>query len=501
MASKDDEKPSRVWSAAVRVLVSRSFVVAAIVGLAACGGGSNPVVTSEASVVDSSSAPDTRFDPPCIDLDPNGGPDPIDDPRLDTLRPLGDEPVVQVSLPRVVNVDTLSDRLRPRVLRVPGGMLVSANQFVDVDESFGVLFAVNADGGVRWRRCLDSAPDVVAVGHGNDVDDFLIGWMTVASDGSVTRRFEVWSLSVGHRTRTWDELLSANDLSGDAIRYGRIHRFQHSSMVVIGPSEERDIRDSDLMLILDLSTWTIRTIPYPPDSIGTPLDLIDLSITPNGSLIELEFGSGVPGGSVRAVETAEGWSSDLDEMNASVGPRVEFLLGEASSVLAGFDAQGGVIWRRDDVFDIQAEGFRVGMDGNVALVSACSGSSSGDVWCPGPKLLALDVATGETLWQRDGRWAVSVFGDGHALVSGPYTDESIGAPPPWQMIDLVTGDRVSETLWNSPWSFGVGCCDSPEEAWVEGGVVFTVDADAINMWYPEELSTSLRQVAIDSAHG
>ncbi|MFM8858183.1 MAG: hypothetical protein ACKOI2_13490 [Actinomycetota bacterium] len=498
MTSEHIESSRRDGPPVVRKRFCSSLVVACLATLASCGGSSSPEPVPDPSAIESSSPPDTRFDPPCTDLEPDGSPVPIDDERLDTLQSLGEEPVVQVALPRVVSADSLSDRLRPRAFRIPGGMLVSINQFVDVDDSFGVLVAVNADGGIRWRRCLDPAPDTMAVGLGNDVDEFLVAWMTVAPGGSVTRRFEVWSLSEGRMTQTWDELLAANGVSGDAARYGRIHRLQDASMLVIGPSEERDIIASDSMLILDLSTWSIRRIPYPIDAIGTPLDLIDLGITVDGSLIELEYGSGVSGGLVRAVESSEGWSNDLDEMNASIGPRVEFLFGEEVSVLAGFDSQGRVIWRRDDVFDIQAEGFRVGMDSDVALVAACSGTSSGEVWCPGPKLLAVDIATGETLWQRDGRWAVSVFGDGHAIISGPHTDESIDAPPPWEMIDLVTGDRASETLWNSPWSFTVGCCDSPEEAWVEGGVVFSVDADSIELWYPKDLSTSLQRVAIDT---
>jgi hypothetical protein len=369
-----------------------------------------------------------------------------------------------------------------------------------VNESFGALFAVDADGGIRWRRCLEPFPDVIAVGQGSDVDLFLIGWITFRSDGVESRRFEVWSLADGRMTRTWDDLLSANGISGDETRVGRIHRLQDSSTVVFGPSEERDVQASDSMLVLDLSTWSMRTVPYPPDTVGTPLDLIDLGVGADGSLIEFEFGSGVPGGRVRAVESSGTWSTEPQDLNSSIGIRVDFLLGESTSVLVGFDSQGRVIWRRDDVFDIQAEGFRSGVDGDVALVSACSGPSSAEVWCPGPKLLAVDVATGTTLWQRDGRWAVSVLGDGRAMVSGPYTDETVAVSPPWEMIDLATGDRVSSTVWNSPWEFSIGCCDSPEEAWVAGGVVFTVDADSIDMWYPEGMSTDLQRVGIDSGH-
>lgn len=500
MTPRDAAKLGRARSAGVLRGRRRLFLAAATVALASCGGSSNTASIPAPAVGGEPAREDTRFEPACVDLESEGKADPTDDPRLETLRPLGDEPVVQVMLPRVVSSDADADRLRPRVVRVAGGMLVSVNQFVDVNESFGALFTVDADGGIRWRRCLEPFPDVIAVGQGSDIDAFLVGWTTIGADGSVTRRFEVWSLAHGRMTRTWDDLLDANGISGGATRFGRIHRLEDSSTMVFGPSEERDIQASDSMLVLDLSTWSMRTIPYPPDAIGTPLDLIDLGVDADGSLIELEFGSGVPGGRVRAVESSGKWSSEPQDLNSSIGLRVDFLLGESTSILAGFDSQGRVIWSRDDVFDIQAEGFRAGVDGDVALVSACSGPSSGEVWCPGPKLMAVDVATGTTLWQRNGRWAVSVIGDGRAIVSGPYTDETVTAPPPWEMIDLSTGDRASSTVWNAPWGFSVGCCDSPEEAWAAGGVVFTVDADSIDMWYPWDVSTALRRVGIDSGH-
>jgi hypothetical protein len=377
-------------------------------------------------------------------------------------------------------------------------MLVALNQFVESGSSFGALFAVDADGDVRWRRCLDPMPDVVVVAEERDVDEFLVGWMTVGSDGSVDHTFEVWSLADGKRTRSWNELLTANGFAGEDFRHAFPHRVESSTLLVLGSADERNIQPTDSLLVLDVAAWTMRTIPYPPHAIGTATDLIELIVTDDGSLAEIESGTGTPGGRVRAVESSGTWSSESDDLDASVGLRADFVMGESTAQLAGFDARGNVIWRRDDIFDVQAEGFRVGIDGDIALVSGCSGPSSGEVWCPGPSLSAVDVATGDSLWQLDGRWAVSVFGDGHAIVSGPYTDASIGSPPPWIMIDLMTGERASSTEWGNPWRFDVGCCDSPEEAWVVGGVVFTVDGDSIEMWYPEKVSQPLQQVGLSS---
>lgn len=109
------------------------------------------------------------------------------------------------------------------------------------------------------------------------------------------------------------------------------------------------------------------------------------------------------------------------------------------------------------------------------------------------------MTTGRTLWQRDGRWAVSVVGDGRAMISGPYelvTAPPLPPPPPWFMIDLATGDQVGPHTWTDPWSFAVGCCDSPEGASAARGVVFTVDERSVEMWYPESVSTPLRRISL-----
>ena len=44
--------------------------------------------------------------------------------------------------------------------------------------------------------------------------------------------------------------------------------------------------------------------------------------------------------------------------------------------------------------------------------------------------------------------------------------------------------------------FGIGCCDSPESAWVDDGVVFTVDEVDLQIWYPRQFSTPTATVSL-----
>jgi outer membrane protein assembly factor BamB len=244
----------------------------------------------------------------------------------------------------------------------------------------------------------------------------------------------------------------------------------------------------------------MRVVPYPPGELGRPLDAVQLDVTDDGRLIHLDQSAAVPGGRVAAVESGEGWSTAVGDLHAAVPVRAQYSYASERQELVAIDSQGAKLWRRDDVLTIPAEGFHVALDGNVVLAAACSDvpDIDGD-WCPGRKLLALDAATGRTLWERKGAWAVSVLGDGHVLIAGPFeTEVATPAPDParWTMIELSSGNSVGDHTWTVPWSFGIGCCDEPQGASRSGAVVFTVDDDTVEMWYPEARSTPLERVSL-----
>jgi hypothetical protein len=110
----------------------------------------------------------------------------------------------------------------------------------------------------------------------------------------------------------------------------------------------------------------------------------------------------------------------------------------------------------------------------------------------------VDALTGRTVWRLDGQYGVSIVADGVALIAGPFdSDPSTIEPTVWTMIDTATGRQVADDQrWGEPYWFGIGCCDSPESAWVDDGVVFTVDEVDLQIWYPRQFSTPTVTVSL-----
>jgi hypothetical protein len=117
--------------------------------------------------------------------------------------------------------------------------------------------------------------------------------------------------------------------------------------------------------------------------------------------------------------------------------------------------------------------------------------ASGNDWCPDAAVEGVDARTGRTVWRLDGNYGVSIVADGVALIAGPFdSDPSTIEPAVWTMIDTRTGRPVAaDQRWSDPYSFGIGCCDSPNRTWVDDGVVFTVDEVDLQVWYPRQFST------------
>lgn len=64
------------------------------------------------------------------------------------------------------------------------------------------------------------------------------------------------------------------------------------------------------------------------------------------------------------------------------------------------------------------------------------------------------------------------------------------------LIRLATGQQAGTRTWSEPWHFGIGCRDEPTRADLSAGVVFTANADTVEMWYPDALTTPIRQVSL-----
>lgn len=500
-----------------RSLRPRVVSAALLLAVAGCGGSSTSTgtepstvtsiapTTSTTAAATTSSRPETTtpttvpvdgFEPACIDLDGAASTVPVGDPALDVAGPLGAEPVVQLQLP-TIRFGDITDTSRPRVWRIPGGMLVELRPYNDGSLPVAALIAIDADGTVRWRRCLERGPDLVAVAQSASSTEFVVGWTTYDATGPVRTDLEVRSLADGSPSRTWDDLLAANGISGAASGH-RTNLLWGSDLpvLVLGPQGSRAVTPDDTLLVVDLATMTMRELPYPPSAQSGRIDILPLELTADGRLMAFAPGTAGSSAPVAAVLTSTGWSADRGVIGEAVGVRADFFGGAQSNELRAFDSQGNELWRRGDVLAPPFEGFHLAVDGDMVVASGCAAiDMASDNPCVGWTLWGIDSRTGATRWEHEGLWSVTGLGRGVAMVAGPYTGVA-GAPlPEWTMIDLTTGQQVGDRTWTEPWSFGVGCCDEPARVYRSGGVVFTVDGTKLEMWYPEQQTTPLQVVS------
>ncbi|MEI6402285.1 MAG: hypothetical protein WCP59_08875, partial [Actinomycetota bacterium] len=266
--------------------------------------------------------------------------------------------------------------------------------------------------------------------------------------------------------------------------------------VLLAPAVDGNIDMSvDSLLRIDIGTMKASTVAMPPVPLtGFGDDFASLS---DGRLVA--FGPQAPGRSSNArplvaVQQGDGWSADPAALQAARPAIATFGMGidGAGQPLLGVDALGNELWRRTDLNAISTEGFQLALDGEIAVASTCGPrDASGNDWCPDAAVEGVDARTGRTVWRLDGQYGVSIVADGVALIAGPFdSDPSTIEPTVWTMIDTRTGRPVADDQrWGEPYSFGIGCCDSPEGAWVDGGVVFTVDEVDLQIWYPRQFST------------
>lgn len=452
-----------------------------------------PTTTAPADTTTSSTVPGGGFEPGCSDLAPATAVAPVGDPALDAAGLLGAAPVVQFQLP-TIRVGETTDTSRPRVWRIPGGMLVELRPYNDGTLPVGALLAIDADGDVRWRRCFERPPDLVATAQSATAEELVVGWTTWGATGPSGTELEVWSLADGRPSRTWDELLAANGISGPATEHrANLLWGTDLPMLVFGPQGSRLVAADDTILVVDLATMTMRELPYPPSAQGGAVDVVPLELAADGSLVALDPAGW---GRVAAVATSTGWSTDSAVIDRAVGERVAYDGGGQQLELRATDWNGKELWRRSDILAPPFEGFHSAVDGDMVIASGCAVvDMSLENPCSAWTLWGLDLHTGVTRWKREGTWAVTGLGNGVAMVAGPYTGVTGAAPPEWTMIDLTTGRQVGDRSWTDPWSFGVGCCDEPARVYRSGGVVFTVDRTTLEMWYPEAQTTPLEVVS------
>jgi hypothetical protein len=159
------------------------------------------------------------------------------------------------------------------------------------------------------------------------------------------------------------------------------------------------------------------------------------------------------------------------------------------------DADGNVLWTREDVYGTSQEGFRTsgsqtnGTD-DVTLVYGCVGepidpySANTDERCPFA-LLGIDTDDGRTHWQLDGSYAVPLVADDYAIITPIPTIDATS-----ELLDVFTGQIVPDGISSEPNAFLEECCGGSDYNRVEGegAVAWTVATDILNVWYPADVA-------------
>ncbi len=151
--------------------------------------------------------------------------------------------------------------------------------------------------------------------------------------------------------------------------------------------------------------------------------------------------------------------------------------------LSALDADGSVLWERDDLLIVDGEGFWFGVVDDVLPAVTCvrhTITDVGDAQCDQFRTGTYDVATGTAIWERDGYHASAVGGDGFVLAPR----ESGG----WEMLDLRAGKRAAtDQVWSALRAFSTECCggDTSQRAERHGGVVFIVSEGMVRIYLPK----------------
>lgn len=433
-----------------------------------------------------STLPLTEFAEPCVEVPATRDAPMFDEARLDRFGPLGTTPAIEFPIP---DGPPLPDGVIPgtavSATRIPGGMLVQ------VSASYGnaerVLTAIDHDGSVRWQRCFDGGSGWVIAAAASEGPTEVLLADDRRFDRTQISTFSVISLADGRETGTLAEIIEAADLATPSGPLTTVAAgpggIGHRSVLLSGDNGATADRP---VYLLDLVDMTLSTVPAPP----TPTFAVEgtdvVAIGPDDRLIRADT---LPDYRSRttAVFLDGEWETDddvlADAIPITASPYVPF-----ETTLEGFhslkatDHTGALVWEREDVMLIDAEGFWFGTVDDVVIAISCiepifDGFPSCDA---GFRTGGYDLATGATIWERDGFHGSAISGDGHVLA----TTENGG----WELLDATTGQRAqADQSWSAPYHFGTECCggDTWQRGERHGGLVLTVSDGMVRIFLPQ----------------
>jgi len=497
----------------------RTLLVAGALVLAACGA-DNPDValingtTPPGSVVSTDPAPVTtvaetdpaaattttlpvasakRFDPPCAQYVADGAPTPFtQEAVLDAFGPLGAEPTLVVTLPRVAgSANGKPQDVPASVERIPGGVLLSVSSGTG-DFDGAVLAAIGVDGARRWVRCYDSniSSMLVAPASMSPAPDRAL----VMFYGGSSNKWVVISLSDGSIVSDVADLVKQQGLG----TFGPNAQVKATApdRVVLGA----DVAGSgaqDAMVMVDLRTFALTGIPYPPATMRPDNLYASFEFADSGDLVlTARTSANVP--AVFAAYRDGQWTNSPAVLLSAYPTRADFA--SAGTGLIGYDALGRVVWRYDNVNPTNNEGFRSAPSGKVTMVSGCFGLPDPTGGCTPMSLAGVATDTGKILWNNAGIRGVATVGEGFAIVTGKPTvgaDGTTTALGPWMLINTNTGKQVDASQeWNDPEAFATGCCADLRSVTHDGGVVTAYNYGRLAIWYPKSVALAPAKVNI-----
>lgn len=401
-----------------------------------------------------------------------------DDSALDQFGPLTAEPSLRIKVP-LIRLGQGGRIPGVEASRIPGGVMLSVGPVTSGVDGGSLLAAVDADGGIRWVRCFDYPVTNILVAAASAAPTRgLIGYPTsITDDGSFLYAWEQIDLDTGEILRAFSEL-SGPVLSASATD------------ALFGPvGAEEAAADGRQLDLLDLTTWSMTSIPYPIEQTRDSSAESFLGFTDTGEVALYQWKNHW----LLATNVYRDGSWVTDPNDATHGVHAGST-NDYPRMLAGFDSAGTEVWRLDDYITRGGEIPSFMTAGDITVVWVCS--LSGETNCDenlDVAMLGVDTETGDVRWQRGNALLVHSVGEGRELIL-QYDEGS--SKSEWLIIDLASGQEVERPAQMPDaqlfLSYGEG---SPRIQWF-GGVLVISHGNEVSVWYPAGVAPTPTEVSL-----
>lgn len=431
--------------------------------------------------------PLVEFAEPCVDQPATRRAPTFDGARLDSFGPLGVAPAIEFPVPDGPPLpDGFQSQTTVNTTRIPGGILVDMSAGGGNAER--VLTAIDYDGTVRWQRCFDGGYGYVIAANASAGPTEALIYDDTSFDGTAIGSTTVFSLADGRDMGRLTDVIEASDWPKAAVPLTFVGNFPGGfgrGLVPLFPADGPD--PTDPLAVLDLVDMTVSTVPFPPEPEFAVSGPGTVTIDAQGRPTRID--SPTSGGSRTTAILLDGeWVTDPAVLATEIPVTVSAWVSQETPVqglrpLTALDADGSVLWERDDLLIVDGEGFWFGVVDDVLLAVTCvrhTITDGGYAQCDQFRTGTYDAETGTAIWERDGYHASAISGDGYVLA--PMENGG------WEMLDLRTGKRAAaDQVWSEPFTFSTECCggDTSQRAERHGGVVFTVSEGMVRIYLPK----------------